>query len=64
LEGKIALVECVDNPKAYLFSSLCATHDLWQEVTGAMIKALRNWTLQDLLERQKEKEKAGSKDNH
>jgi DNA-binding IscR family transcriptional regulator len=57
LEGRIALVGCVDNPKAYPYSSVCATHDLWQEVTGAMARALKDRTLQDLLERQEEKEK-------
>jgi len=63
LEGKIVLVACVDNPKAYPYSSLCATYDLWQEVTGAMVKVLRDKTLQDLLERQEEKEKIGGKDH-
>jgi Rrf2 family protein len=58
LEGKIVLAVCVGNPKAYPYSSLCATYDLWREVAGAMVKALKDRTLQDLLNRQKEKEKS------
>ena len=57
LEGKISLVRCIDNPKAYPYSNVCATHDLWQEVTMVMVKALKDKTLQDLIESQKLKAK-------
>jgi Rrf2 family protein len=62
LEGEIALVKCVDNPKAYPYSSTCAAHDLWQELTMAMIKTLKDRTLQGLIDSQKLKAKTDSLD--
>ncbi|HAG08887.1 MAG TPA: AsnC family transcriptional regulator, partial [Desulfotomaculum sp.] len=55
LEGKIALVECVDDPKVCPRTSFCPTHELWGEVTAAMNQVLKSKTLQDLLETQKQK---------
>lgn len=55
LEGPIALVECVHNPEAYPRSPLCVTHDIWDEVRRAIDGVLESTTLQDLVERQKQK---------
>ena len=55
LEGSIAPVECVDNPDAYPRSNLCATHDIWEEVKKAIDGVLESTTLQDLVERQRQK---------
>jgi len=55
LERKVALVECVDNPKAYPHSDTCALHVLWQEITEAISQILKSTTLQDLMERQGKK---------
>jgi len=55
LEGSIAPVECVDNPKAYPRSDLCVTHDIWDEVKKAIDGVLESTTLQDLVERQRQK---------
>ena len=55
LEGSIAPVECVDNPKAYPRSAFCVTRDIWHEVKKAMDGVLESTTLQDLVERQRQK---------
>jgi len=55
LEGSIAPVECVDNPKTCPRSDLCVTHDIWDEVKEAMSKVLASVTLRDLVERRKQK---------
>jgi len=53
LEGKMALVECVNDPKVCPRTSFCPTQELWGEVTAAMTQVLKSKTLQDLLEMQK-----------
>jgi len=55
LEGSIAPVECVNNPKAYPRAPLCVTHDVWDELRRAIDGVLESTTLQDLVERQKQK---------
>jgi Rrf2 family protein len=55
LEGSIAPVECVDNPETCARSELCITHDIWDEVREAISKVLESTTLQDLVERRKQK---------
>jgi Rrf2 family cysteine metabolism transcriptional repressor len=57
LEGSTAPVECVDDPKVCPRSDFCVTRDVWKEMKRAMIQVLESTTLQDLVERQKEKEK-------
>jgi len=56
LEGSIAPVECVNNPKSYPRSNLCVTRDIWSEVKKAIDGVLESTTLQDLVERQIRKE--------
>ena len=56
LEGSIAPVECVDNIKTCPRTDLCVTHDIWDEIKEAISKVLESVTLQDLVERQKQKE--------
>ncbi len=55
LEGSIALVECVDDPKYCSRSELCVTRDIWIELKKVMNEVLESTTLQDLVERQKRK---------
>ena len=57
LEGSIAPAECVNNPNTCPRSDLCVTRDLWGELKKAMNGVLESTTLQDLVERQKRKEK-------
>lgn len=58
LEGSLAPVECVNNPKLCPRSELCVTRDVWTELKNAMTGVLESTTLQDLVDRQKEKGKA------
>ncbi len=55
LEGSIAPVECVNNPRICSRSQLCVTRDIWGELKKAMDGVLESTTLQDLVERQKGK---------
>ena len=57
LEGSIAPVECVNNPGVCSRSKLCVTRDIWCELKKAMNGVLESTTLQDLVERQKRKER-------
>ncbi len=56
LEGSIAPVECVNNPKYCSRSDLCVTRDIWGELKKVMDGVLESTTLQDLVERHKKKE--------
>jgi len=55
LEGSIALVECVNNPETCPRSDLCVTHDVWDELKETISKVLGSMSLQDLVERQRQK---------
>ncbi len=59
LEGSIAPVECLNDPKACSRSGSCATRDVWGELKKAMNGVLVSLTLQDLVERQNKKEQSG-----
>ncbi len=56
LEGSMAPVACVDNPEICSRSTFCVTRDIWGELKKAIDKILESTTLQDLVERQKNKE--------
>jgi len=58
LEGSIAPAECVDDPNVCSRADLCVTRDIWAEMKGAMASVLESTTLQDLVERQREKQKS------
>ena len=58
LEGSIAPVECVNNPQVCNRSELCATRDVWSDIKKAIDGVLESTTLQDLVERQKGKERS------
>jgi len=55
LEGSIAPVDCVNNPALCHRASFCVTRDIWIEMKRAMSRVLDSTTLQDLVERQKQK---------
>ena len=59
LEGSVAPVECVDNPDVCSRASFCVTRDVWMEMKTASMGVLEGITLNDLIERHKEK--AGSR---
>lgn len=54
-EGSVAPVECVINPDAYPRSGLCVAHEVWKRVQKAINGVLESTTMQDLVERQKNK---------
>lgn len=56
LEGSIAPVKCVDDPKVCSRSDFCATRDVWEEMNTAMVQVLESTSLQDLVERHRQKE--------
>ena len=56
LEGSIAPVECLNDPKYCPRSDLCVTRDVWGEMEKAISGVLESTTLQDLVERHKQKE--------
>ena len=59
LEGTIAPVECVTNPEVCSRSESCVARDVWSELKRAINGVLGSITLQDLVERQKRKQKRG-----
>jgi len=56
-EGSIVLAECVNHPKVCSRSDFCVTRDIWAEMKKAINTILESTTLQDLMERQKRKER-------
>jgi Rrf2 family protein len=55
LEGTIVPMGCIDDPGICERSSFCATRDIWIKMQKAMNGVLEATTLQDLMERQREK---------
>ena len=55
LEGSIAPVKCVDSPETCPLSGHCVTRDIWEEVKKAIGTVLESVTLQELVERQRQK---------
>ena len=58
LEGSLALVECVSDPKYCPRSDFCVARDIWGELNRAMNGVLESTTLQDLVERHKKKQQS------
>jgi Rrf2 family transcriptional regulator, cysteine metabolism repressor len=56
LEGPVHLVDCLSDTKACQRVSFCVTRDIWQEVSDAIAKVFSSVTLEDMLERKKQKE--------
>lgn len=56
LEGSIAPVDCLNDPRVCSRSASCVTRDIWMQMKDAMIQVLDSTTLQDLVERQRQKE--------
>jgi Rrf2 family protein len=59
LVGSLMPVRCVTNPEECSRSGYCVTRDVWEELVGAMDSVLEATTLQDLVERQKQKQPPG-----
>ena len=58
LEGTTTPVDCIKNPEICERADLCVTRDVWGEMKKAIDDKLNSITLQDLVERQKKKERS------
>jgi Rrf2 family protein len=56
LEGPINLIECLRHPKTCQRSSTCVTRDIWNDVSETIYKIFNSVTLEDMVNRKKEKE--------
>ena len=54
LEGRISLVECVQNPGICKRRSSCATRIVWNKLTETMITMLESFTLASLVAQQRD----------
>ncbi|HUT65469.1 MAG TPA: Rrf2 family transcriptional regulator [Spirochaetota bacterium] len=55
VEGSMSLVECVVAPKICSRSDLCVTRDVWGRVSEKIAEVLNAITLEEMVDRQKEK---------
>lgn len=58
LEGTTAPLECVDDPESCPDLDLCVARDVWVRIRDAVNDILESTTLQDLVDKRKEKEQA------
>lgn len=56
LEGPVNLTECIRDSKACQRSSLCVTRDIWKETSEAIYRIFRSITLEEMVDRKREKE--------
>jgi len=55
LEGTVVAVECVEDENFCARAADCVTRQVWAQVQAAMVKVLQSMTLQDLVNRTKER---------
>jgi Rrf2 family protein len=55
LEGKICLVDCVENPKECSRVGICPTRDIWSVLGEKIRETLSSVTLADLVKTRREK---------
>jgi Rrf2 family protein len=56
VEGSLALVECVAAPNVCHRVGFCVTRDIWGEIGERMMEVLDSTNLQDMVDRQKQKQ--------
>ena len=56
LEGPVNLTECLRDPKVCQKSASCVTRDIWKEVSEAIYRIFHSVTLEEMVNRRKEKE--------
>jgi Rrf2 family cysteine metabolism transcriptional repressor len=56
LEGPLSLIECLHDPKICQRVPTCVTREIWKEVSDAINGIFRSVTLEDLVNRKREKE--------
>jgi len=60
LEGPLNLLECLGDAKACQKVSSCVTREIWKEVSDAISKIFYSVTLEEMVNRKREKEKSSS----
>ena len=60
LEGPLNLLDCLGDPKACQKVPSCVTREVWKEVSEAISKIFYSVTLEDMVNRKREKEKNNS----
>jgi Rrf2 family cysteine metabolism transcriptional repressor len=60
LEGPLNLLECLHDSKVCQKVPSCVTRDIWKEVSDAISKIFYSVTLEDMVNRKKEKEGSDS----
>jgi Rrf2 family protein len=55
LEGPVTTVECLENENYCARAADCVTRQVWAEVQEAIMNVLQSMTLQDLVDRAKDK---------
>jgi DNA-binding IscR family transcriptional regulator len=56
LDGPVNLIECLKDPKICQKTPLCVTRDIWKEVSDAINRIFHSITLQDMINRKREKD--------
>ena len=56
VEGNLSLVECVSSPEVCSRVEVCVTRDIWSQLSEKMMEILKSITLQDMVNRQKQKQ--------
>ena len=56
LEGPLNLIECLHDPKTCQRVPTCVTREIWKEVSDSINGIFRSVTLEDLVNRKREKE--------
>lgn len=56
LDGPIELIECLKDPKFCSKTASCVTRDVWKEASEAMRKVFSSITLEEMVNRKREKE--------
>lgn len=57
LEGPLSLAECIDAPRICRKVSSCVTRDIWEEMGEKMAAVLESNTLEDMVAKEKQKQK-------
>ncbi len=55
LEGRVTIVECIENEDYCMRAADCMAKQVWEQVEKAVKNVLQSITLQDLLDRAKDK---------
>jgi Rrf2 family protein len=55
MEGSIALVTCVEDPKTCNRVDICAAHEIWEKLKNEMVEILDSITLEDMVNIEKKK---------